>query len=315
MSKIDRYGKWSDIQDLTTHEDRCCLGSLSLQNIWSIREELDLQHRVGTVIFGKNPCVTNKSKYFWYSDRSFIWSKSMLKSPVIITWELLFETFEMIGASSWQNCLIVSLLLLWRGGLYRFPIMTFSGRDSPVTSMNNPSHSFEFVCTLLIRYEKESARKIMRPEWALQLWPWLINWWPGILYIATSWLADSQVSWRQIASILMLFSFNSDNMASNASYLLLILCIFKLRTEKSPLCFDNIGIKLSVSIYGEHVNDFTSLLGSSQKVRNRSFKSMSSLRRSVPFALRLLLFVLSIIISCKHVYADIKAYTQEYQNI
>ena len=53
MSEIDRYGKWSDIQDLTTQEDKCCLGSLSLQNIWSIREELDLPHRVGTVIFGK----------------------------------------------------------------------------------------------------------------------------------------------------------------------------------------------------------------------------------------------------------------------
>ena len=142
MSKIDRYEKLSDIQDLTTQEDKCCLRSLSLQNILYIREELGLQRRVGTVIFGKNPYVTNKSKYFWYSDRSFIWSKSMLNSPVIITWELLFETFEIIGASSWQNCLIVSLLSLWRGGLYRFPIMTFSGRDPPVTLMNNPSHSF-----------------------------------------------------------------------------------------------------------------------------------------------------------------------------
>ena len=136
-----------------TQEDRCCLGSLSLQNIWSIREELDLLHRVGTVIWGKNPCVTNKSKYFWSSDRSFIWSKSILKSPAVIPWELLFEMLDIIGASSWQNCLIVSLLLSKRGGLSIFPITILSRTDSQVTSTNNPSQSCDPLWMLLIRYE------------------------------------------------------------------------------------------------------------------------------------------------------------------
>ena len=88
------------MQDFITQEDKCCLGSLSLQNMSSIREELDSLHRFGAVIVGKNPCVTNKSKYFWNSDRSFIWSKSILESPAMITWELLFEMLNMIGASS-----------------------------------------------------------------------------------------------------------------------------------------------------------------------------------------------------------------------
>ena len=51
------------MQDLLTQEDKCCSGSLGLQNIWSTREELDLQYNVGTVIFGKkNSCDTNNSK-------------------------------------------------------------------------------------------------------------------------------------------------------------------------------------------------------------------------------------------------------------
>ena len=37
-------GKWSDMQVLITQEDKLCFGSLGLQNIWSKREELDLQH-------------------------------------------------------------------------------------------------------------------------------------------------------------------------------------------------------------------------------------------------------------------------------
>ena len=141
MSTTDKYGKWSDRLDLITQDNKCCLGSLSLQNIWSIREALDLLDLAGTVILGNMPWVTNISKYFWNSDRSFIWSKSMLKSPVIMTFELPFDTSEIIGAISWQNCLIVLLLLFEWGGLYRFPNMTFSRRDSPFTSINIPSHS------------------------------------------------------------------------------------------------------------------------------------------------------------------------------
>ena len=40
------------MQDFITQEDKCCLGSLSLQNISSIRGEMNLLHRVGTVIMG-----------------------------------------------------------------------------------------------------------------------------------------------------------------------------------------------------------------------------------------------------------------------
>ena len=124
------------MQDLITQEVIWCFSSLSLQNIWSMRDELDLQHLVGTVIFGKRPCVTKRSKYFWNSDRSLIWSRSILKSPVMMMWQLFFDMFEITGVSSSQNCLIVLLLLFDRGGLYILPIIILSQRDSPLTSMN-----------------------------------------------------------------------------------------------------------------------------------------------------------------------------------
>ena len=141
MSKTDIKGKWSGRLDLTTQDNKCWLGSLSLQNIWSISEALDLLDLGGTVILGNMPWVKNLSKYFWNSDRLFILSKSMLKSPVIVMLALPFVTFEIIGAICLQNSLIVLLLPFeWRG-LYIFPIMTFSRRDFPLTSINIPSHS------------------------------------------------------------------------------------------------------------------------------------------------------------------------------
>ena len=66
-------------------------------------------------------------------------------------WQLFFDMFEITGVSSSQNCLIVLLLLFDRGGLYILPIIILSQRDSPLTSMNIPSHSSESSCTLLIR--------------------------------------------------------------------------------------------------------------------------------------------------------------------
>ena len=64
MSKTDKYGKWSDRLDLITQDNKCCLGSFSLQNIWAISEALDLLDLVGTVILGNMSWVTNISKKF-----------------------------------------------------------------------------------------------------------------------------------------------------------------------------------------------------------------------------------------------------------
>ena len=50
--------------------------------------------------FWKKSMCYKEIKIFLILGPFFIWSKSMLKSPVIIKWELLFETFEIIGASS-----------------------------------------------------------------------------------------------------------------------------------------------------------------------------------------------------------------------
>ena len=146
ISKTDIWGKWSDrLLDLTTQDNKCCFVTLSLQNIWSISEALNLLDLVGTVILGNMPWVTNISKYLWNSDRSFILSKSMLKSPVIIMLALPCVTSEIIEEISWQNSLIVLLLLFEWGGLYIFPIITFSRRDFPLTSINIPSHRWELL--------------------------------------------------------------------------------------------------------------------------------------------------------------------------
>ena len=73
----------------------------------------------------------------------------MLKSPVIITWELLFETFENNRSLFWTelfNNFVITIMTRWSVPTSNYDF--FSGRDSPVTSLKNPSHSFEFVCTL-----------------------------------------------------------------------------------------------------------------------------------------------------------------------
>ena len=63
-------------------------------------DELEMHDRVGTVICGNSPCVTNRSKYIWISGRVSICNKSMLKSPVITTSLMFLEIFEITGFNS-----------------------------------------------------------------------------------------------------------------------------------------------------------------------------------------------------------------------
>ena len=69
-----------------------------------------------------------------------------------------------------------------------------------------------------------------------------------LLKIDASCSVDSHVTCRQMASILISLTLSSDSMASNASNLLFILWIFRLRTEKLALYLDKTGVKLSISI-------------------------------------------------------------------
>ena len=64
MSINEKYGWWSEICVCMIHDLKSCVWLFNLQKSWSIRDALYLEGRVGHVIFGKKPRVTNKSNIF-----------------------------------------------------------------------------------------------------------------------------------------------------------------------------------------------------------------------------------------------------------
>ena len=63
-------------------------------------------------MLGNNPWMVKRSKYFWNSELSLIWRRSILKSHVIMAFLSCLEMFDTTVCSSLQNCLTVLLLLL-----------------------------------------------------------------------------------------------------------------------------------------------------------------------------------------------------------
>ena len=77
--------KWSDILEVKIPAKKSLWFEVDFTKIWSSKEALSLANRVGFVIEGKYPLFTMLSKYWLNASRSFILSKSILKSPHKIT--------------------------------------------------------------------------------------------------------------------------------------------------------------------------------------------------------------------------------------
>ena len=174
ISRTEKYGKWSDMALRTMPEYSALFLSFNRQNIWSInvadilvwcfrallaeRCDCTLDILVGYMICGKKLFVTNKSKYAWNFSLSSIFRRSRFMSPVMTVLLLFLHKLAIMGLSSLRNFSTQALELLFLGGRYMFPIVSFPSRFPPCISINKPSHKSESRWISLISYENSSLR-------------------------------------------------------------------------------------------------------------------------------------------------------------